>query len=326
MMQKKEITKMKKQKENKFLQIADRFKIVLIFFLMCFILTVLKPGFLTTGNIINVFRQISIISIVAMGSTLVIISGGIDLSPGSIVALAGVCAASFALPDTYPVIVSILAGIAVGALCGLFNGIVIAKGNVPPFIVTLGTSSVARGFAYVITKGKPISGFSPAFQFIGRSNVFGIPVPVIIMFFILFITFLVMSKFVFGRHVYAVGGNAVAARVAGISVTRIKILVYTFAGITAALGGLVLASRINTGHPNSGTGYELDAIAATVIGGTGLNGGTGTVTGTLIGALIIGVLNNGLDILGVPSYYQQICKGFIIIITVLIDKKNDKND
>jgi inositol transport system permease protein len=237
------------------------------------------------------------------------------------VALAGIMATKFAFPDTYPIVVPILIGLGTGVLCGFFNGIVIAKGNVPPFIVTLGMSSIARGFAYVATNGKPISGFSKPFQFIGRSNILGLPVPVIIMAIMLAITALIMSKLIFGKHVYAIGGNTVAARASGINVDRVKVLVYVFAGITAAAGGLVLASRINTGHPNSGTGYELDAIAATVIGGTSLNGGTGTIMGTLFGGLIIGVLSNGLDILGVPSFYQQICKGFIIIACVLMDKK-----
>lgn len=302
----------------------DKIKIFLVFMLMCGILAVLKPSFLTFSNFINVFRQISIISIVAMGSTMVIISGGIDLSPGSILGLAGVVAANFAFPDTYPVVVPLLAGLGVGLLCGLFNGIVTAKGNVPPFIVTLGMSSIARGFAYVAAKGKPISGLSASFQYMGRHTILGIPVPVLIMLFVFIVTSILMSKLIFGKHVYAVGGNIIAARVSGINVDRIKIIVYAFAGITAALGGVVLASRINTGHPNSGTGYELDAIAAAVIGGASLSGGEGAILGTLVGALIIGVLNNGLDILGVPSYYQQICKGFIIIATVLMDQKGKK--
>lgn len=316
---------METSKKKRTGQTFGQFKILLIFLLLCVVLAIMAPSFLTGSNLINVLRQISIISIISMGSTMVVVSGGIDLSPGAVVAAAGVAAAMLATTDAgMPVIVPILAGIGVGVLCGLINGVVVAKGNVPPFIVTMGMSSVARGFAYVLSEGKPISSLSDSFQVIGRSSLAGIPVPILIMLVMLAFTAVLMSKFTFGKHVYATGGNPVAARVSGINVDRITILVYTFAGAMAGLGGLVLASRINTGHPNSGTNYELDAIAATVIGGTSLSGGKGNVLGTIVGALIIGVLNNGLDILGVPAYYQQICKGVIIVATVLMDQKSNQ--
>lgn len=312
---------MEKSKKAGALALAARLKIVLIFLVMCVILTILKPTFLSIDNIINVFRQISIIAIIAMGSTMVVITGGIDLSPGSIAGVAGIAAAMCAAAGL-PVLVPVLAGLAVGAACGLFNGVVIAKGRIPPFIVTLGMLSIARGLAYVLSDGKPISGLSASFLVLGRASVFGVPVPILIMLLMVVLTWCVMKKRVFGKHVYALGGNEEAARVSGIDVDRVKIKVYVFAGLMAGLGGLVLASRIATGHPNSGNGYELDAIAATVIGGTSLSGGIGTVGGTIIGALIIGVLNNGLDILSVPAYYQQIAKGLIIILAVLMDRKN----
>ena len=300
-------------------------KIVAIFVLMCIILTILKPSFIQPSNIINVFRQISIVAILAMGALLVIITGGIDLSPGSIVAVSGVVAAMFASSPEIPVFIAIAAGLLTGAVCGLFNGVIIAKGKIPPFIVTLGMMSIGKGLAYVLSDGKPISGLSSSFEFIGRKSILGIPVPILIMAVIVIFTWVLMNKRIFGKHVYAIGGNETAARVSGIHVDRIKILVYTFAGTMAGLGGTVLAARIATGHPNSGDGYEMDAITAAVIGGASLSGGIGTIGGTIIGALIIGVLTNGLDLLGVSAYYQQIAKGLIIIAAVLMDKKTAKS-
>ncbi len=307
-------------KKNRTRELVGQFKIVLIFLAMCIILTILKPTFFSVSNIINVLRQISIIAIISMGSTMIIISGGIDLSPGSIAGVTGIIAAMLS-SSGMPVIVPVLAGLLAGALCGLFNGAIIAKGNIPPFIVTLGMMTIGRGLAYVLSDGKPISGLSSSFLVLGRSSVMGIPVPIIIMVLAVLLTWMVMDKRVFGKHVYALGGNENAARVSGVNVDLVKIKVYVFAGLMAGLGGVVLASRIATGHPNSGNGYEMDAIASTVIGGTSLSGGVGTIGGTVVGALIIGVLNNGLDLLGVSAYYQQIAKGLIIIAAVLMDQK-----
>lgn len=313
---------MEQTKSRSVAQIIGKFKIVLIFVVMCVILTILKPSFIQPSNLINVVRQISIVAIIAMGSTLVIITGGIDLSPGSIAAVAGIVSATFAANPNLPVIVPILAGVLTGAACGMFNGVIIAKGNIPPFIVTLGMMSIGRGLAYVLSDGKPISGLSSSFLFFGRKSIAGIPVPILIMVLLVALTWVIMNKRVFGKHIYAVGGNETAARVSGVNVDRVKIKVYAYAGILSAIGGVVMASRITTGHPNSGSGYEMDAIAAAVIGGTSLSGGVGTIGGTVIGALIIGVLSNGLDILGVSAYYQQIAKGLIIIAAVLMDKKS----
>lgn len=307
---------------KKILAFINKAKIIIIFLVMCIILSILAPSFLNGTNIINVIRQISIICIISMGSMLVIITGGIDLSPGSVAAVSGVAAALFGTRFDGPIWLVLLVGLLVGGACGLFNGIIVAKGKIPAFIVTLGMSEIARGVAYVISDGKPISGIPKGFRAIGRSSIAGVPVPIVIMVIILIVTYILTKKLIVGKHIFAVGGNQNAARVSGINVDRILILVYTYAGIMAGLGGLVLTARISTGHPNSASGYELDAIAATVIGGTSLStGGIGSVTGTLIGALIIGVLNNGLDILGVSAYYQQIAKGLIIIITVLMDRK-----
>lgn len=307
---------------KKVLVFINKAKIIIIFMVMCIILSILAPSFLSGTNIINVIRQISIICIISMGLMLIIITGGIDLSPGSVAAVSGVAAALFATQFDGPVVLALLVGLLVGGGCGLFNGIIVAKGKIPAFIVTLGMSEIARGIAYVISDGKPISGIPKEFRAIGRSSIAGVPVPIVIMMIILIVTYILTRKLIVGKHIYAVGGNQNAARVSGINVDRILILVYTYAGLMAGLGGLVLTARISTGHPNSANGYELDAIAATVIGGTSLStGGIGSVFGTLIGALIIGVLNNGLDIMGVSAYYQQIAKGLIIIITVLMDRK-----
>lgn len=304
------------------LSILNKTKIVIIFIVMCIILTILAPAFLSGTNIVNVIRQISIICIISMGSMLVIITGGIDLSAGSVAAVSGVAAAVLAVEFELPAAAAILGGLLFGGVLGLINGVIVAKGKIPPFIVTLGLSEIARGVAYVLSDGKPISGLPKLFRALGRSSIAGVPVPIIIMVLILIITYILTKKLIIGKHIFAAGGNQNAARVSGIRVDRMLILVYTYAGVMAALGGLVLTARISTGHPNSATGYELDAIASTVIGGTSLSvGGVGSVLGTLIGALIIGVLNNGLDILGVSAYYQQIAKGLIIIATVLMDRK-----
>jgi inositol transport system permease protein len=256
----------------------------------------------------------------AIGVTFVVITGGIDLSLGSMVAISGVTAASFAHPDTYPLIVPILIGVGVGLLIGVFNGILVTKGKVAPFIVTLGVMTAARGGALIIANGRPVSDLSEQFKFIGGGELI-IPFPIIIMIVILLISAFILSKTKFGRYVYAIGGNEEAARASGIKVHKIKTIVYVICSGLAGLAGVIQASRISVGQPSIGAGYELDAIAAVVIGGVSLSGGRGTVIGTILGALIIGVLNNGLDLLNVSSYYQQVIKGLIIIGAVLLDRK-----
>ncbi|AUH53551.1 ribose ABC transporter permease [Chromobacterium sp. ATCC 53434] len=288
-------------------------------------LSVMSPDFLTVNNLLNVMRQVSINALIAFGMTLVILLGGIDLSVGSILALSSVIAATLLRAGADPMLAT-LAGIAAGAAMGLFNGLVISKGRVAPFIATLATMTILRGLALVFSNGSPITGFdSELFSMLGGGYVAGlVPVPVVSML-VLFVAFwFVLKKTVFGRHLYAAGGNEEAARLSGVKVDRIKLWVYSISGAMSALAGVVLTSRLNSAQPTAGTGYELDAIAAVVLGGTSLTGGRGWIFGTLVGALLIGVLNNGLNLLGVSSFYQQVIKGAVILLAVLLDRRGNK--
>ena len=287
-------------------------------------LSIARPGFLTVANLVNLVRQISINGILAVGVTYVLLTGGVDLSLGSVVALAGVAAACFAHPGGYPAILPVLAGLAAGAFCGAANGWIVTRGRVAPFIVTLGTMTAARGLALVISGGKPVSNLDRAFTWIGSGNLAGVPVPILIFLAVAALSHLFLKNLRTGRYIYAVGGNENAARASGVRVGRVKVFAYTISGALAGLAGVVLASRITTGQPNAGVGYELDAIAAAVIGGASLNGGVGGVAGAALGALLMGVINNGLDLLNVSSYYQQIVKGAIIVGAVWLDRSKER--
>ncbi len=287
-------------------------------------LSVARPNFLTVANLVNLVRQISINGILAVGVTYVLLTGGVDLSLGSVVALTGVVAAGFAHPGQYPVPMPVVMGIAAGALCGTVNGWVVTRGRVAPFIVTLGMMTSARGLALLVSGGRPVSNLSGAFEQIGGGSALGIPVPIAIFLAVALLSHVFLKHMRMGRYIYAVGGNENAARASGVKVRRVKMAAYTVCGLFAGLAGVVLASRITTGQPNAGIGYELDAIAAVVIGGTSLNGGVGGVTGTVLGALLIGVINNGLDLMNVSSYYQQIVKGVIIVGAVWLDRSKNK--
>jgi len=302
----------------------SRYGLLLALVGLCALLTLLKPGFLTLGNLINVTRQISINGVLAVGVTYVLLSGGVDLSLGSLVALTGVVAACFAHPGDFPVVVPIVLGMLAGMACGAVNGVVITRGRVAPFIVTLGMMTVARGLALVISEGKPVSNLSRQFTLIGSSDVVGLPVPVLILAAVALLSHVLLQHLRLGRYLYAVGGNETAAYASGINVQAVKTFAYTVCGGLAGLAGVVLASRITTGQPNAGVGYELDAIAAVVIGGTSLSGGVGGIGGTIQGALLMGVLNNGLDLLNVSSYYQLVVKGVIIVGAVWLDKRGQE--
>ncbi|HTJ92728.1 MAG TPA: ABC transporter permease [Pararobbsia sp.] len=309
-----------------------KYGIFAVFVLLCVVLGIVSPYFFIEQNIVNVLRQASINGILAIGMTFVILTRGIDLSVGSVVALGGIIGASFATTSSiagvagspYPAIVAILIGVLVGLACGTVSGVVVSRFKVPPFVVTLGMLSAARGLTLLYTQGKPVPSLTPSFRWIGTGQVFGVPAPVLILAGVFIISWWVLGKSRFGRHVYAVGGNPRAANTSGIFVSRIRLAVYMISGATAGLAGLVLAARTGSGLTQAGVAYELDAIAAVVIGGTSLSGGVGSVTGTLFGALIIAVMNNGLDLLGVDSNYQQIIKGLMIVIAVLIDTSREK--
>ena len=308
------------------IQGIGKYGLLAAFITICIALSVLTPRFLTVQNLMIIVTQVSINALLAFGVTFVIITGGIDLSIGSMVAVTGVVAASFAHPDTFPVVVPLVMGLLAGVAFGAFNGFVITRSNVPPFIVTLGTMTIGRGLALILSKGRPVSNLSDSFNFIGGGKVLGVPTLIIILIVVFIICTILLRKTVLGRYMYAVGGNEQAAKASGVRIGMVKMAVYTLCGGLAALSGILLTSRITTGQPNAGAGFELDAIAAAIIGGTSTSGGTGTMTGTLIGALLIGVISNGLDLLNVTSYYQQVVMGVIIIGAVVLDGLQKKNN
>lgn len=299
-----------------------QYGLLIAFVGICLILSLTTPRFFTVQNLMIIVTQVSINALLAFGVTFIIITGGIDLSIGSIVAVTGVAAASFAHPDTYPVVVPVLVGLLAGLAFGGFNGFVVTRSHVPPFIVTLGTMTIGRGLALILSKGRPVSNLSDSFNFIGGGKILGVPTLIIILIAAFIACSVLLKKTVIGRYMYAVGGNEQAARASGIPIAKVKMIVYTLGGLLAALAGILLTSRITTGQPNAGQGFELDAIAAAIIGGTSTSGGTGTMTGTLLGALLIGVISNGLDLLNVTSYYQEVVMGAIIIGAVVLDSMN----
>jgi inositol transport system permease protein len=327
------VSEVKSVNRDRFNAFIRKYAIVFILLGMLIAMTFLSEAFLTPRNLLNIVRQISVMGLIAIGVTMVIITGGIDLSSGSVLALAAVVSTSLAQRLDWseikfpgldvPVIVPILAALAVGAACGLVNGSLIARFKIPPFIATLGMMTIARGFALIYSE-RPVSGLKDSYNYIGQGEPFGIPVPIVILAVVAIGAHIMLNNTRFGRHIYALGGNEQAARISGINISRVKIGVYTIAGLLAGLSGLVLSSRIGSGQPGLGVGYELDAIASAVIGGTSLSGGIGTIWGTIVGALIIGVLNNGLDLLNVSAYWQTIVKGSIIVVAVIIDERKNR--
>ena len=287
------------------------------------ILSFVSPNFLTVTNLMNVLRQISVNGILAIGMTIVCLTGGIDLSVGSIVAFSGIIAAGLLREQKYPIIVVVLVAVALGALLGLYNGYFVAYWKAAPFVVTLSMMTIARGMTYVYSDGRPISNLPEEFVAIGKGSILGIPIPTVILILIFILANIMLTKLKFGRYVYAVGGNENAAMVSGINVKKIKMLVYVLSGVACGLAAIILTSRVSAGLPQAGESYELDAIAATVIGGTSLSGGRGRLWGTIVGAILLGVVNNGLDLLNVSSFYQQIVKGLIILGAILIDSKRN---
>ncbi|WP_066055975.1 ABC transporter permease subunit [Robertmurraya korlensis] len=291
-------------------------------FIITFVLAIVSDNFMTVDNILNVMRQVSINALIAFGMTFVILTGGIDLSVGSILALSSAITASLLAGGMDPIL-AILIGLLAGAIMGAINGFIITKGKVAPFIATLATMTIFRGLTLVYSDGRPITGLSESalFEMMGKGYVSWIPVPVIYMMVAYGILYFILKKTTFGRRVYAIGGNEEATILSGIRVDRVKIWIYSITGLLSALAGIILASRLNSSQPTAGASYELDAIAAVVLGGTSLSGGRGWIFGTLIGALIIGVLNNGLNIMNVSSFYQQVVKGGVILLAVLLDRK-----
>ena len=319
-------------------KIISKLGIGLVLLFMILGMSITSPAFLSTNNILNILLQVSVICVISVGMTYVILTGGIDLSVGSIVALSAVCLGIFTHkgmawlgenPSDWAVLaivlLAILGAILVGALCGYINGFVIVYGKVTPFITTLGMMGIARGLALTLSSGKTIYNFPEALRFFGNGRIaltedFGIPIPVIIALIIVLSSFYVLTQTVFGRQIYALGGNREAVRLSGINVNKLEIKTYVINGALAAVGAVILVGRLNAAQPIAGTGYELDAIATTVIGGTSLMGGVGSAISTSIGALIMGVLQNGLTLLNVTSYLQRLIIGLVIILAVFLDQ------
>ena len=298
----------------------DNIGIIIALVAMFIFLTVFpttRSTFLTPKNMFNILRQNASNLFLATGMTMVIILGGIDLSVGSVIALSGVVAAGCVVNFGLPEAVGFIAAIAVGAAVGLFNGFIICKTDIPPFIVTLASMNITKGIA-------PIRCMTDAFKFPGAGYVGPVPTPVILMFIIFILAALMINKTQLGRHIYAVGGNVQAAKFSGISVQKVKFIVYAYTGVMAGIAGVVIASRLYSGQPTAGDGAEMDAIASVVVGGTSMSGGSGRIGGTLIGVLIIGVLNNGLNLMGVDSNFQYIVKGLVILLAVYVDFLRNK--
>jgi ribose transport system permease protein len=314
----------------------SRFQSLIALFVLCLVLGFLSEKFFTTANGINVLRQVAVNICIATGMTLIVLTGGIDLSVGSVLALCGAVAAGllkngmpFPAADLYvgfTVLGVVIAGLVVGGCLGLVNGFAITRFKVPPFVATLAMLTIARGLTMLYTGGHPISNLGEDFAVLGAGNFIGIPVPVLIAAMVVLLAVFLTKQTRLGRYIYAIGGNETAAKFSGIRINRVKLIVYSIGGALAALGGIIVTSRLDSAQPNAGASYELDAIAAVVIGGTSLNGGKGSVWGTVIGAVIIGVLNNGLVLLNVSPFWQQVVKGGVILLAVIIDKLGDKKD
>lgn len=307
----------------KFYNLISEFSLIAVFIAEVIIFSQLSPYFLTADNLLNVSLQASITAIIAAGMTFVILTAGIDLSVGSLVALSGVIATSLLkidAPGFVVFLIAILGGMIFGAASGSAAGIFITKFKITPFIVTLALMTIWRGAAFVYTEGRPVWGLPEAFSTLGGDRIFGVPIPTVIMFLVFISAHIVLTKTKFGRYVYAVGGNLEAARLAGIKTNKILISVYIISGILSSVSGILLASRMNSGQPNAGLMYELDVIAAVVVGGTSLFGGRGTIIGTFIGSMLIAVLRNGLNLINVGSYVQQVIVGVVILLAVLLDQ------
>jgi len=294
--------------------------------LLIVVVSLLNPAFLSPKNIMNILRQTSVNAVIAAGMTFVILIGGIDLSVGSILGISGAVCASI-LVSGHGVVMAVIAALIVGAVVGFLNGFVIAKGKLQPFIATLATMTILKGLTLVFTNGNPITlgsnDLAMKFGNIGGGTIFGIPTPAIIMIVVFMICYYILHSTKMGRYTYALGSNEEATKLSGLNTDNIKMWVYTISGILSAVAGIIITSRLYSAQPTAGSGYELDAIAAVVLGGTSLNGGKGKITGTIIGALIIGVLSNALNILDVSSYYQTMVKGAVILLAVLLDRKSN---
>lgn len=296
------------------------------FIILCLFFSVASQEFLSMNNISNIIRQVSINGILAVGMTFVILTGGIDLSVGSVMALTGTIMAGMMINYGMPPIAAVLIGMVLGAVIGFINGAFTAYAKIPGIIVTLAMMEMARGAALLYTGGYPLSGLPDSYSFIGQGYLFGvIPMPAVIMVIVFVIAYIILNHLPLGRYIYAIGGNEEAVRLSGVKVKKIKAMVYLISGVTASIAGVIMTSRLSSGQPMAGEGYELDAIAAAVLGGIAISGGRGHIFGTFLGALLLGVLSNGLNLLGVSPYVQRVLKGAIIIGAIYYSSKRQKD-
>lgn len=315
--------------KKKFSENAQEYGVVAALLVMVIVLSIISPQFRTVNNLLTLLRQASVNGLIAFGMTLVILTGGIDLSVGSVLGLTGALFAGLIVNFSVPIPLALLIALILGVVLGLVSGFLVGKTKLQPFIATLITLTVYRGFTMIYMDGRPISNLTSdeyvggsILKFIGQGEVLNIPVPVIILFVSFIMLYILLNKSVLGRKIYAVGSNERTAKLAGINTDRVKLFVYGMSGLMSTIAALILVSRLNSAQPTLGTGYELDAIAATAIGGTSMSGGRGKITGTLLGILIIAVLSNGMNILGISSYYQDVVKGLVILLAVLVDRFN----
>jgi ribose/xylose/arabinose/galactoside ABC-type transport system permease subunit len=302
-------------------RVLETYSLMLIVLGLFIVLSIITRTFLTASNLLNVLRQIAINGILAIGMTFVVLTGGIDLSVGSVVAFCGIVSAGLIRDAALPVLPVVIISLLIGIVMGIFNGYFVAYWNAAPFVVTLALMTIARGMTFVFSNGKPISPLTAEFLNIGRGSILGLPIPALILLLVFVTGFIVLKYFSIGRYLYAVGGNENSATVSGINVRLVKVFAYAVSGCLCGLVAIILTSRVSAGMPQAAQSYELDAIAATVIGGTSLSGGRGRLWGTILGALLLGIVSNGLDLLNVSSFYQQIVKGVIILGAILIDSK-----
>lgn len=309
--------------KKKMMDWMNKNKPLIVLAILVIAMAIFDQNFFSFGNIVNVFRQTSINAIIAAGLCFAILIGGIDLSVGSVLAFSSAIMASL-LANGTPLVLALLVALLIGAAIGFLNGLLISKGNIQPFIATLATMTLFRALTLVFTDGRPISSNSEGLSWIGTSSILKIPVPIYIMAIIFILAWFILKQMKMGRYIYALGSNEEATLFSGINTDRIKWFVYTFSGVMAALAGIIATARLGSAQPTAGTGYELDAIAAVVLGGTSMSGGVGGIGGTLVGALIIGILNNALNLLQIPSYYQGVAKGLVILLAVLLDRKQKR--
>ncbi len=306
-------------------EIYIKYGIWIILLFMIVLMSCLTDTFFTTRNLLNLVRQVSFIAIIGFGSAYIMICGGLDLSPGSVVAVTSVVSCSFATGN-YPTSVAILIGLLIGVVVGTVNGLLVTALRVPPFIATLGTMTSCNGIAMLYSDGNSIKGLTDSYKYWGAGKIMGIPISIIIMLVLAVIMFVVLVYTPFGRHIVAVGDNIQAAKISGIKTERIILLVYIIGGVLASIASILMSGRIASGQPLLGDGYEMDAISAAVVGGVSLKGGVGSMGGVICGALIIGIINNGMDLLGVSSYWQQIVKGIIIVLAIVLDQLKQRSE